>query len=209
MKDLLLLVADADMLAFLGAILKRREALQIRPITYDIRRHPARDSGMIQSGAELVRMEKGRFRKAILLWDHHGSGLENKHAAAQAGELIQNKLDSYTWTDNSFAAAIDPELELWLWYSESSIRNCWNLTEQQLTQWVTEGAISLKGRHENAKETAPKELFEFIIKKKVKRTISPRDFELMGASASITALMHCEAFQAIIETLRRWFPPVT
>lgn len=51
MKDLLVYVADADALAFLRAILQRHQALGIRPITFDIERHPQRDAGMVHSGA--------------------------------------------------------------------------------------------------------------------------------------------------------------
>jgi len=50
MKDLLVYVADADALAFVRAVLNRPQALEIRPIVFDIERHPQRDAGMVQSG---------------------------------------------------------------------------------------------------------------------------------------------------------------
>jgi hypothetical protein len=58
MKDLLVFVADADALAFLRAILSKPLALGIRPVNYGIERHPLRDAGMVQNGAELVRMKR-------------------------------------------------------------------------------------------------------------------------------------------------------
>lgn len=63
MKDLLVFAADADAEAFLRAVLSKPQALGIRPVTCDIKRHPQRDSGMVQSGAELVRMQKGPLRQ--------------------------------------------------------------------------------------------------------------------------------------------------
>lgn len=208
MKDLLLLVADADMEAFFSGILQRPKAIQIRPITYEIQRHPLRDSGIIQSGAELARMRKGNFHKVILLWDHHGSGCEKRYSADDSAKAMQDKLDSYTWKTHSHTVSIDPELEIWLWHTESSIRKCWNLSEQQMELWIAEIAASLNRSIENAKKEVPKELFEFLIKEKVRRTISPRNFAQIGNSASMPALLKCGSFRAIIETLRRWFPPV-
>jgi hypothetical protein len=80
MKDLLVYVADADALAFMKAVLERPPALGIRPIGFGIERHPMRDSGMVQSGAELTRMKKGKYHKALLMWDHHGSGRDHRQA---------------------------------------------------------------------------------------------------------------------------------
>lgn len=82
MKDLLLYVVDADAQAFLKALLCKPKALEIRPITFDIERHPQRDSGMVQSGAELTRMKKGEYHKALLTWNHHGSGRDHRDSPA-------------------------------------------------------------------------------------------------------------------------------
>ncbi len=85
MKDLLVYVADADALAFMRSILNKPQALGIRPVSFDIERHPLRDAGMLQSGAELVRMHKGKYQKALLMWDHHGSGQDHKQSPNQMG----------------------------------------------------------------------------------------------------------------------------
>lgn len=77
MRDLLVYVADADIEGFMRAVLTRHQALKIRKINFEIKRHPQRDSGMIQSGPELTRMQKANYAKALLIWDHHGSGATN------------------------------------------------------------------------------------------------------------------------------------
>ena len=121
MKDLLVYVADADALAFMKAILERPPALGIRPISFDIERHPMRDAGMVQSGAELVRMKKGRYHKALLMWDHHGSGRDHRQTPDVVSHEIQSKLDSFTWRENSAATVLVPELEQWLWFCENAM----------------------------------------------------------------------------------------
>ena len=51
----------------------------------------------------------------------------------------------------------------------------------------------------------PKELFEFLIRDRLRRTISPRDFEKIGERAGIKGLMMCESFRHVVEILRDWF----
>jgi len=74
MKDLYVLSADADAEAAMRSVLKRHRSLGIREITFDIGRNPMRDSGMVNTGPELVRLQKGKYKKALLMWDYHGSG---------------------------------------------------------------------------------------------------------------------------------------
>ena len=206
MKDLLIYVADADALAFMSAILSKWRALEIRSITFDIERHPQRDPGMVQSGAELVRMKKGHYSKALLMWDHHGSGREHRNTPEQVRGDIQNKLDAFTWKDNSTVTVLVPELEQWLWHCENALATHCGVTVNQLMQWVNEHAGKLNKTYEALKAEEPKELFEHVMCKRLKRTISPRDFEKIGQRASIENLMECESFQSIADILREWFP---
>ena len=78
MKDLLVYTADADALGLMRSVLGRPQALGIRAIDFDIERHPLRDAGMVQSGAELARMKKDRYQNALLLWDFSGCGREHR-----------------------------------------------------------------------------------------------------------------------------------
>lgn len=206
MKDLLVYVADADALAFLRAILQRHQALGIRPVTFDIERHPQRDAGMVHSGAELVRMKKGRYQKALLMWDHHGSGRDHRQAPNLVCQEIQSKLDSFTWSGNSSVTVLVPELEQWLWFCENALAAHCGVTQVQLQQWVQERSLKLGRTAEEMKQQQPKELFEHIMRERIKRTISPRDFDEIGQHASVNALLACDSFSAIALTLRAWFP---
>lgn len=206
MKDLLVYVADADALAFMKAIMERPQALGIRPIDFEIERHPMRDSGMVQSGAELVRMKKGKYRKALLMWDHHGSGRDHKQAPDEVEQEIQSKLDSFTWSGNSAVVVLVPELEQWLWFCENAVAAYCGVTVNQLTQWQNDQAQKLGMTSDALKAEQPKELFEHVMRERLKQTISPRDFEEIGKRASITKLLGCASFISIAETLRSWFP---
>lgn len=205
MKDLLVYVADADAQAFLKSILSKHHALGIRAITFDIERHPQRDAGMVQSGAELTRMQKGRYEKALLVWDHHGSGRDHKSLPQEVEREMQSKLDSFTWKENSAVAVLVPELEQWLWYCENALLAHYRLTKSQLDMWLGDYAKKCGALVDSLKEEQPKELFEWVVRDCLKRTISPRDFEEIGRSAGVSGLMGCGTFCSVVETLRAWF----
>lgn len=206
MKDLLLYVADADAMAFMKSILNKPQALEVHPIDFDIERHPQRDSGMVQSGAELTRMKKGKYQKALLMWDHHGSGRDHKQSPVEVQNEIQGKLDSFSWKDNSSVTILVPELEQWLWHCENTLLAHCRLTDAQLQTWLEERARKLNISVADQKTDQPKELFEYVMKNRLRRTISPRDFEEMGKQADVNGLMKCETFSSIVEVLRIWFP---
>jgi hypothetical protein len=209
MKDLLVYVADADALAFMRSMLRRHQALGIRSISFDIERHPQRDAGMVQSGAELARMKKGYYGKALLMWDHHGSGRDHRQGPHQVAGDIQGKLDTYTWSGNSAVVVLVPELEQWLWYCESAVATHCGVTTVELEQWIAVRAQKLNSSADALKQKQPKELFEYVMREKLRRTISPRDFEEIGKRAGVAGLLACDSFRSIADTFRLWFPPDT
>ena len=72
MRDLVVITADADMEAVMRAVLKRPQALGIRDIAFEVRRHDGRDAGVFQNGPEVTRTLKSDFDRLLMLWDHHG-----------------------------------------------------------------------------------------------------------------------------------------
>lgn len=206
MKDLLLYVADADAQAFMNSLLNKPLALGIRQITFDIERHPQRDSGMVQSGPELTRMKKGKYQKALLTWDHHGSGRDHNQSPEQVRDEIQNKLDSYTWSGNSSITIFVPELEQWLWYCENALISYCGISAEQLNTWLADRSSKLGKPVDVLKAEQPKELFVYVMRERLKRTISPRDFAEIGKLAGVKGLMDCETFRSVVDVLRTWFP---
>lgn len=207
MKDLFLLTADADAMAFMRSILARHESLGIRPITVEPMRHHMKDAGVIKDGPETARLYKGKCDKALLLWDYHGSGHEARYQADASAAMIQQRLDGITWTENSGAVTLVPELEEWLWYTVPSVAHYFAVTHDKLTDWMNEYATRRRSTVEEITKKYPKELFEYLCVIKMKRSISPRDFEEIGKIADINSLAQSNSFARILELLRSWFPP--
>ena len=207
MKDLFVYTADADAQQFLKSILNRPQALSIKPIEFHVERHTGRDSGMVQSGAELARMQKKAFRHALLTLDHHGSGRVGPGRLPQdIINEIQGKLNKFSWSDRSSVVIFVPELEQWLWHAENAMLAHFELTGNLLNSWVDDRAKKLGRSVEDLKTNQPKELFEYIIRDRLRRTISPRDFEEIGKRAGVDGLMKSQSFAAIVNLLRCWFP---
>lgn len=80
------------------------------------------------------------------------------------------------------------------------------MLQGQLTGWVSEYAAKKRSTVESVTRSTPKELFEFICLEKLKRSISPRDFEEMGKIASIRSLQESSSFSKIVTLLQGWFP---
>jgi len=208
MKDLLVYVADADVMAFLRSILNKHEALGTRSFSFDIERHPQRDAGMVQSGAELARMKKGLYSRALLMWDHHGSGRDHRQSPQDVSKEIQRKLDVFTWEGISAAIVLVPEFEQWVWYCEAAIAAHFKVAAEQLQRWVDERAQSVGKSPQYLKTAAPKELFEHLIRERLRKTISPRDFEGIGRGAGVNKLKECDSFKLMSAALQLWFPRV-
>lgn len=206
-KDLLLYTADADALALMSALLRRPKALGIRPISFDADRHPQRDSGMVQSGPELVRMKKSGYHKVLLLWDFAGCGREHRLSPEALETEIQQRLDGCTWSGRSAAAVLVPELEVWLWHCQPALAAHCGKSLSEVDEWVEGFAQKLGKPLDALKSEQPKELFEYLIGQRLRRTISPRDFDEIGKKASLKTLRNCASFARINDLLRGWFPP--
>jgi hypothetical protein len=211
MKDLLVYVADTDAEVFLRAVLGKPQALKIRAIDFDIRRHPQRDSGMVQSGAGLASLLMGNYQKALLVLDYQGSGRDtskNPQTPKEVQEDIQRQLGLKGLAGKSAVAVLVPELEQWLWFCEAAVARHCGMTGAQLAEKVEECAAKLGKAADSLKTEQPKELFEYVMLNRAahRQKALPRDFEEIGKIASIPGLMQCPSFAGIAKTLQAWFP---
>lgn len=207
MKDLLLYAADADTAEFLGALLARPQAMQIRSITVQLERHIQRDAGMVSSGPELAGLYKGQFSKVMLVLDFHGCGREHRESPEQVAERLQERLDRVSWRAHSDVTVVKPEIERWIWQCPAAIAAHYKVSAATLEQWVSDRAASLKSSGDALQADQPKELFEHVVRERVRRTISPRDFSAIGNRASVRALLGEPSFARLAAQLRAWFPP--
>lgn len=205
LKDLFVLTADLDARVTMQAVLRRHHSLSIRPISFDVDRHPMRDAGVVGNGPELVRKFKGRYRKVLLLWDHHGSGW-HKLSPEECVSKIQNRLDGVSWQGHSGAVVMVPELEEWLWHNEPSVCRRLGISSGDLQAWIEEFAVRQKLGVTEVKQSYPKELFEYVCLDKIGRTISPKDFEEIARHASLVDWQKSKSFKSVVSLLRAWFP---
>ena len=79
-RDLMVLAADKDMEHALRGLLSRHESLPIRQIVFDIFVHPEHDAACARRGVSFLFPLSQRYRYALLIMDHEGSGREKTPA---------------------------------------------------------------------------------------------------------------------------------
>lgn len=207
MKDLFLLTADADAEAILRSVLPRHKALGIRSITFDIRRFPGRDAGMVNKGPETVRVlaPKKDYSRVALFWDYHGSGWESR-TPDDGVKRIQQRLDGVTWSGRSDAIVMVPELEEWLWRCPQSIATHLGITHAELEAAAERAADKLGKSVTHCRREMPKELFEIVLHFRKRRQPLPEDFKALGARADLELWQASESFARMTGILRNWFP---
>jgi hypothetical protein len=208
MKDLFVWTADSDAEALIRAVLQRHRDLQIHPISFDVDRLFSRDSGMVKEGPEIARarVSKTEYSRLILVWDHDGSGWEQRVVPEQAVTRIQQRLDGVTWTDRSAAVVIVPELEEWLWHCPASVARHLGVSAADLDTLTARVAAELSLSREPCCRERPKELFEGVLYYKKRRKPLPEDFRMLGSSANLAKWSASETFGRLVEVLRAWFP---
>ncbi len=128
--------------------------------------------------------------------------------SAQELEIeVQARLDSYSWSGRSATTALVPEVEVWLWYCEAALAKHCGVTADAIGPCLQAFALKRGKPLETLKQEQPKELFEYLMREHLRRTISPRDFEEIGRQASIKGLRKCPSFERIVGILQGWFPP--
>lgn len=199
MKDLSILVADKTMEFMLRGGLERPQALGIHPIRVDFRQHPNRDGGSRTTGARILALDHGRFRHALLVLDHEGSG------ATESAVELERQLDdelARTWGDRAKAIVIDPELDVWAWGADNMLAEVLGWPRPDgIRDWL-EGKgflISPEGKPQRPKEALEAVFAECRL---------PRSAANYRKIAQRISLVRCQdgAFHRLRQTLHRWFP---
>lgn len=201
LKDLIILVADLDQENALLGLLGRHQPLNTRRFTYDIRKHPGRDSGCRTQGCDFLRTFSKQYRNAIQLFDHEGSGREQNSA-----ETVQNEMSHLLsingWGDRACCIVIDPELETWVWSDSSAVDEVLGWTPlADLRGW-------LRGENwldSNAiKPNRPKEALHAALKQVGKKPVA----SLFRKLAQKVSFRNCQdrSFNRLLTALRTWFP---
>ena len=202
MNDLFLLVADKNMDFALKGALERPQALEIRPLQYQIRTHPGRDGGMRKSGPEILALERRSFSHALLVLDFEGSGTDLMSSRALEAQLDERL--KRVWDTQAKAIVIEPELDTWMWGSDNAIEEVIHWPPgHAIRAWLREHGFELRS---NGKPDRPKEALESLLR----QVKLPRSSALYQDIARKISLRRCQdaAFQRLRTQLAAWFPPL-
>lgn len=201
--DLIALVPGKDERETLDGLLSsRQQSLGIASIRYEILVHPRRDAGCFHEAPAVLQSFLRRARRALVLFDFEGSGLEDRAADEIAVDLLR-RLSAAGWEERAGVVIIDPELEIWLWADSPRVEAelGWSGRDRPLRDWLQENGWLKTGRQ---KPERPKEALEKVLRE----VRIPRSAAIYGRLARRVGLRHCEdpSFHRFCEILRTWFP---
>lgn len=202
-KDLVIVTADQDAEFTVKRLLQRELGMfDIAAFTWEVIRHPGRDSGCRVRSKDLLRDLQNSYRYAIVVFDFEGCEPPRGHTKLQVAAAVEGDLARNGWRDRSKAILIDPELENWIWMRHDRMAQAirWE-GQQELYGWLEERALVDPGQ---AKPPRPKESLHKVLRQKQVRP-SASQFD---AIATMAPLRQCTdpAFKELMDTLAGWFP---
>ena len=200
-RDLVVLVADADMREAMGSLIRRHKSFRIREISHQVYVHPGRDPGCLRRASEFLRPFSNRFLHALVLFDLEGCGREQAGRAGLENE-VEQELHRDGWQERARAIVINPELEAWLWSPSPHVARTlgWTETKPALRPWLSEEGY---WREEAPKPDRPKEAMLATLREVRK----PRSASVFAALGRKVGVSRCSdpAFGKLVATLRDWF----
>ncbi len=197
----MVLVADRDMEHALKGLFSRPEALGIRPIEADIFTHPQHDPACAVRGVEFLSNLSDRYDYGLLVFDHEGSGREQKTPQDLQDSLNQEFARS-AWRARARAIVLYPELESWVWSDSPHVDDVvgWKDRCPPLRRWLI-----VQGWLENgeAKPARPKEAFQAALR----HARTPRSSSLYQQIAEKVSLRQCtdRSFLEFRSIMQEWF----
>jgi hypothetical protein len=202
-KDLVIAVPCLDIRESVDALLRRAEALQIRPVCYAIVKHRLRESGVFRQCHEFLRPFQRSARYALVICDRKGCRRPGDTREVLE-EDMERRLRQNGWADRSAAVVIDPELEAWFWSDlpEAARVLGWTALRGSLSAWLQQEGYLVPGQR---KPLNPKAAVEDALR----RTGQPRSSSVYRKLSEHAAFESCidPAFGKLRNVLRTWFPP--
>lgn len=211
-KDLIVIGADADVLALVRTIvLQRAGSLGIRLIgsdKADFLKDVLHDSSPPSVIAELLRPCLRSHHRAVVIRDLEGSGFADR---AQLEQEIRSALERNGWdADRIEVIVIEPEVEAWLRFPSAPLAQLVRDNKRIRTRPIpnvrrtVQQLIVKHGGEVERKPTRPKEVFEELLD----AYRIPRSASLYEDLAKKESLHDCTvpSFLKFIAALKRWFP---
>lgn len=200
--DLVVLLPGKDEKAMIGGLLGRAPSLGIRPVRHEVVTHPQHDPGCYRSPEALLRLHQKRAARALVVFDHEGSGQEHR-PAAEVEEEVRGRLRRAGWEDRAEVVVLQPELEVWVWSDSPVVDEAlgWDGRDPPLREWLRERGFLRPGE---AKPARPKEAVEAALRE----VRIPRSSAIYGRIAERVSVKHCTdpSFHRLKQVLLEWFP---
>ncbi len=205
MIDLVCLVADKNIEAAVGGLLRRRQrSLGIRPVHLEIHVHPRRDPGCFHEGPTMLAgLIADHAARGLLVFDQAWEG--NPHDTAASTEAsVRESFRRLGIAERAAVVVIEPEIEAWVWSASPHVARAlgWAGARPSLRSWLADTGLWPDGL---AKPPDPKEAME----RALQRRRIPRSSALYRELAHNTSLKGCQdaAFGRLRRILQGWFPP--
>ena len=202
-SKLIVLAADKHIAASLEVLIARRRAdLGIRPISFDVRRHPESDPGCRTKAVQFLRPLINQYRWALVVFDHQGCG--SKAPREKVQQEVEAELERNGWHGRSKAIVIAPELESWVWSPTADVAHAlgWGRDFDQVREWLDDKGLWPGGQ---SKPTHPKEATRQALRRK-RKVLSSALFKDLAASVQFDDCRDA-AFKELQTILQTWFPP--
>lgn len=201
--DLVVLVPGRDDSETIEGLLRRSKSLGISEIEFKTVIASQRDPGCFGRGHEILSIYRNRARFALVVFDHEGSGQEQRPPAEVRQQVLENFQRSGWAKDRVDVVVVVPELERWVWSASPNVPKAlgWEGNLASLRAYLQRRG---HWRQNEPKPHRPKEAVEAILRK----TKTPRSSSIYRELARTVGLTKCqdEAFAQLLSTLARWFP---
>lgn len=198
--DLVLLVADKNIDFGVRGVLSRPRAIGIHSIEAQSFVHPKRDPACLHEADDFLRPFVHSYRHALVMFDRHGSGHEDRSGEELAAD-VRARLAASGWDDRADAVVLDPELEAWVFSPSPNVESClgWRRSPRIRTWLERQGFWSTDA----PKPGDPRAALERVLFE-IKRPRSAAIYECLGKRVSLNSCVDA-AFVRFRETLVRWF----
>lgn len=204
-RDLLVLVADADMREIMRGVLGRSDGVSVRRLDFDVQVHPQRDGGCRTGAATYLRPHFRRFRYCVVVFDRHGCGSRDSREDIQ--RAVEVDLARNGWGDRSKVVVIEPELEAWIWgdLKAASKHVGWPGGHTALREWLAAEGHWPRGQDKpcDPKRAMQEAMSRSPLQRQPRR--SARVFRKIAESARFDGCRDA-AFNELRTTLETWFP---
>lgn len=201
-KDLMVIVADGDMESVIRSLLSRPQAIGIRSLSFDVKRHLQRDAGCRTDSHTYLRLWMNSFNYAMVVFDREGSGGEQM-PREQLEATVESNLSRNGWRDRCAVVVIDPELESWVWSRSPHVDRLlgWDGHSPSLREWIQ--SETDYWHPDRTKPERPKEAMDAVLRRTKKRTSAA----LFADLASQVSVRNCSdpSFSKFQKALQNWF----